>query len=524
MEPTATQESQTSASRQGGDEGGRPAGAGVPFPFTGGSTPTVFERSRPGRTGTAVPSPDVPTRELDEEIPERHLRDRPPRLPEIPEHEVVRHYTEISLKNHHVDRALYPLGSCTMKYNPKVNEATARAPGFAGLHPLTPQDAAQGALRLMHELGEMLKEIAGMDAVTLQPPAGAQGETTGVYLMRRYHRDRGEDQRSKVLIPDSAHGTNPATVARAGFDVVELESNEEGRLDVGALREALDDRVAGLMLTNPNTLGVFEEDVRKICGLVHEAGGLTYMDGANLNAMMGVARPGDMGYDMVHFNLHKTFSTPHGGGGPGAGPVAVRESLDRFLPVPVVVEEGDEYRFDWDRPDALGRVHGFFGNFGVMVRAYTYIRMLGREGVRETAEAAVLNNAYLSEKLRDEYPLPYGPGMHESVYTGDRLKEETGVRTLDVAKRLLDFGFHAPTVYFPLVVSEALMTEPTETETREELDRYAEAMNAIAAEARQDPERVTSAPHTTPVRRLDEGRAGRELDVRWTFDGDDPGA
>jgi len=520
MDPTATDESE---SRQS-DRAQRPAEADIPFPFQGRTTPTVFERSSPGRTGTAVPDADVPERDPEAEIPERHLRDRPPRLPEMPEHEVVRHYTEISLKNHHVDRALYPLGSCTMKYNPKVNEATARAPGFAGLHPLTPHDSAQGALRLMHELGEMLKEIAGMDAVTLQPPAGAQGETTGVYLMRCYHRDRGDTDRTKVLIPDSAHGTNPATVARAGFDVVELESNEEGRLDVGALRDALDERVAGLMLTNPNTLGVFEEDVQKICDLVHEAGGLTYMDGANLNAMMGVTRPGDMGYDMVHFNLHKTFSTPHGGGGPGAGPVAVKERLARFLPVPVVIRDGDEYRFDWDRPDSLGRVHGFFGNFGVMVRAYTYIRMLGREGIRETAEAAVLNNAYLSERLRDEFPLPYGRGMHESVFTGDRLKEETGVRTLDVAKRLLDFGFHAPTVYFPLVVSEALMTEPTETETREELDRYADAMSAIAEEAREEPERVTSAPHTTPVGRLDEGRAGRELDVRWDFDDDRRGA
>jgi len=512
MDPTATEESESPGSARAEGAGkGRPAESDVPFPFQGPTTPTVFERSSPGRTGTAVPEADVPSRDPEEEIPERHLRDDPPRLPEMPEHEVVRHYTEISLKNHHVDRALYPLGSCTMKYNPKVNEATARAPGFAGLHPLTPHESAQGALRLMHELGEMLKEIAGMDAVTLQPPAGAQGETTGVYLMRCYHRDRGDTDRTKVLIPDSAHGTK------------ELESNEEGRLDVGALRDALDERVAGLMLTNPNTLGVFEKDVRQICDLVHEAGGLTYMDGANLNAMMGVARPGDMGYDMVHFNLHKTFSTPHGGGGPGAGPVAVKERLARFLPVPVVVEDGGEYRFDWDRPDSLGRVHGFFGNFGVMVRAYTYIRMLGRKGVRETAEAAVLNNAYLSERLRDEFPLPYGRGMHESVFTGDRLKEETGVRTLDVAKRLLDFGFHAPTVYFPLVVSEALMTEPTETETREELDRYADAMSAIAEEAREQPERVTSAPHTTPVRRLDEGRAGRELDVRWRFDDAEPG-
>ncbi len=502
-----------------GDAGTAGARVRATFPFKGPHTPTIFEKSRPGRTGTAMPDADVPERPLEELVPERLLRDEPPRLPEVPEHEVVRHYTELSLKNHHVDRALYPLGSCTMKYNPKVNEATARLPGFAGLHPFTPHGAAQGALRLMHELGEALKEVAGLDAVSLQPAAGAQGELTGVFLMRAHHLSRGEPERRKVLIPDSAHGTNPATVALADMEVVELESNEEGRVELASLKEALDDELAGMMLTNPNTLGVFESDIEEISRRVHEAGGLMYMDGANLNALMGIADPAAMGYDIVHFNLHKTFSTPHGGGGPGSGPVAVTGELERFLPVPGVAREDDEYVLDWDRPDSIGKIHGFFGNFGVMVRAYTYIRMLGPRGIRETAEASVLNNAYLSERLSDRFPLPYGRGLHESVFSGEPLKTDHGVRTMDVAKRLLDYGFHAPTIYFPLVVEEALMTEPTETETREELDRYAEAMAAIAREAAEEPETVTSAPHTTPVRRLDEGRAGRQLDVRWSFDG-----
>jgi len=335
--------------------------------------------------------------------------------------------------------------------------------------------------------------------------------------MRSYHRDRGEEHRRKVLIPDSAHGTNPATVALADMECVELESSERGEVEMDSVREALGDDLAGMMLTNPNTLGVFESNIREICDLVHEAGGLMYMDGANLNALMGVADPGAMGYDIVHYNLHKTFSTPHGGGGPGSGPVAVREDLEPFLPTPRVVREGDAFAMDWDRPRSMGKIHGFFGNFGVMVRAYTYIRMLGSSGIRETAEAAVLNNAYLSARLEDDYPLPYGRGMHESVYSAKRLKSEHGVRAGDVAKRLLDYGFHAPTIYFPLIVDEALMTEPTETETREELDRYVEAMRSIAEEAATEPGTVTSAPHSTPVRRLDEGKAGRELDVRWSF-------
>lgn len=492
------------------------------FPLKGDYTPTIFEKSEPGRRGTRVPMPDVETRPLEELIPAALLRARAdaPALPEVPENEVVRHYTELSLKNHHVDRALYPLGSCTMKYNPKVNEAAARLPGFAGLHPFTPHENAQGALQLMFELAEMLKEVAGMDEITLQPAAGAQGEMTGVLVMRAYHRERGDANRTKVLFPDSAHGTNPATAAMAGFEAVEFGSGADGRVDLEALKAALDDNCAGMMLTNPNTLGKFESDIEEICRLVHEAGGLMYMDGANLNALMGVTRPGDMGYDIVHFNLHKTFSTPHGGGGPGAGPVGVKAHLAKYLPVPKVARRpGQEYEYelDWDRPSSIGKIHGFYGNFGVLVRAYTYIRMLGREGIRATAEAAVLNNAYLSALLEDDatYALPYGRGMHESVFSPVAMKKRTGVKTMDVAKRLLDYGFHAPTIYFPLNVAEALMIEPTETETKDEIERFVEALQSIAQEAEDDPEMVQAAPHETPLRRLDEGRAGRQLDLRW---------
>ncbi len=493
----------------------------VPFPFLAEVTPTVFEKSRSGRPGMTVPEADVPVPGIRELIPASYLRAEPARLPELPENEVVRHYTELSVKNHHVDRSLYPLGSCTMKYNPKINEVTARLPGLAGLHPLTPSEAAQGALGLMWELAGMLAEVTGMDAVTLQPAAGAQGEMTGALLFRAYHRANGEPGRTRVLVPDSAHGTNPATCALAGLEVVEIASDASGRTDLEALDAALGPDTAGMMLTNPNTLGVFESNVAEISRRVHDAGGLMYMDGANLNALMGVTRPGDMGYDIVHINLHKTYSSPHGGGGPGAGPVGVKRHLERFLPVPRVVQLGDgRFELDWDQPDSIGKLHAFHGNFGVLVRAYTYMRMLGAGGMRASAEAAVLNNAYLSARIGGTYPLPHGRGMHESVYTAEPIKKAHGVKTLDIAKRLLDYGFHAPTVYFPLIVSEALMTEPTETETRDSLDRFADAMLAIAREAETDPELVKTAPHVTPVRRLDEGKAGRQLDVRWSFPSD----
>jgi glycine dehydrogenase subunit 2 len=405
-----------------------------------------------------------------------------------------------------------------MKYNPKVNELTARLPGLVDLHPFQPTSAVQGALRLMWELGEMLKEIAGLDAITLQPAAGAQGEFVGALLFRAYHTAKG-NPRKKIIIPDSAHGTNPATVRMAGYETVQLKSNAEGRMDPAALEAALDEDVAGVMLTNPNTLGKFESEIETIAKLVHDAGGLLYMDGANLNALMGITRPGDLGYDIVHINLHKTFSTPHGGGGPGAGPVAVKEHLAPYLPIPILERDADgRYSLDWERPDSIGKVHGFWGNFGVLVRAYTYIRMLGATGVEATARTAILNNAYVSARLSGTYDLPYGRGMHESVFSGVSLKEY-GVRTLDVAKRLLDFGIHAPTVYFPLIVAEAIMAEPTETETKEELDRFCDAMLQIAEEAAEDPEFVKNAPYTTPVRRLDEAGASRQPNVRYTQEG-----
>ena len=486
-----------------------------PFPLRDSVPPLLFERSRPGRPGVAVPRGDVPEREPAELLPRELLRDEPPALPEVPEHEVVRHYIELSIRNHHVDRGFYPLGSCTMKYNPKINEEMARLPGFAGAHPFAPDDALQGALAVQYELQQALAEISGMDAVTLQPAAGAHGELTAVFMMRAYHVARGRP-RKKILIPDAAHGTNPATVALAGFQVVTLKSNAEGLVDMAELEAALDEDVAGFMVTNPNTLGKFERRIGAIAARVHEAGGLMYMDGANLNALMGIARPGDMGFDVMHFNLHKTFTTPHGGGGPGAGPVGVKKELEPFLPVPVIVRDKDgRYRREWDRPNSIGKVHGFMGNFGVHVRALTYIRMLGASGVRETAEGAILNNAYVTARLKGTYDLPYGAGLHESVFSGTPLKQH-GVKTMDVAKRLLDYGVHAPTIYFPLIVPEALMIEPTETETLEELDRFVDAMLAIAREAAETPELVTSAPHTTPVRRLDEGRAARQPDLRWS--------
>jgi glycine dehydrogenase subunit 2 len=402
-----------------------------------------------------------------------------------------------------------------MKYNPKINEDMARLPGFAMLHPGQDPDTFPGALQLMWELGEMLKEIVGMDAITLQPAAGSQGELTGLLVIRAFHEANG-DGRKRVLIPDSAHGTNPATVVIGGYEVVTLPSNDRGQVDPDELGRHLDEDVAALMLTNPNTLGKFERNILRITSMCHDVGAQVYMDGANMNALLGIARPAEMGYDVCHFNLHKTFSTPHGGGGPGSGPVAVRSHLEPFLPKPLVVKRADgAIGLDWERPASIGKVHSFFGNFGMHVRAYTYIHMHGAQGLRKVSETAILNANYLRHRLAGAYELPYGPNcLHEVVFSGDRQKKR-GVKTLDIAKRLLDFGFHAPTTYFPLIVSEALMIEPTETESKAELDAFVEAMLEIDHEAATDPAKVRGAPYTTPVKRIDEGRAGRELDVRW---------
>jgi glycine dehydrogenase subunit 2 len=481
--------------------------------------PTVFELSHPGRSGYRLPELDVPEPDLAGILGESNLRTEPPGLPELSEPEVVRHFTRLAELNHHVDRAIYPLGSCTMKYNPKINEEVARLAGFAGVHPEADAAHCQGALSLVYNLGEFLAEISGMDQVTLQPPAGASGELAGMLMVRAYHTDRG-DPRKKVIVPDTAHGTNPASLTLAGYEAVELASDEHGRIDVEALASVVDEDTAAFMITNPNTLGVFENRMLEIAELVHGVGGLLYLDGANLNASLGVVRPGDLGFDLMHFNLHKTFSAPHGGGGPGSGPVGVKSFLADYLPLPVARRDetrppGLEYDFDYDRPRSIGKVHSVYGNFLVAVKAYCYILTLGSEGLRRVAENAVLNANYLAGRLSSSYDLPYPlPCQHEFVLSASRQKEK-GVRALDVAKRLLDHGIHAPTVYFPLIVKEALMIEPTETESRTSLDRFADVMTKIAEEAESSPELVTGAPVTTPVGRLDESRAAKELDVVW---------
>ncbi|GAB6936134.1 MAG: aminomethyl-transferring glycine dehydrogenase subunit GcvPB [Bacillota bacterium] len=476
--------------------------------------PLIFERSKPGRIAYSLPAPDVPEVNVADVIPPHLLRRTPAELPEVSELDLIRHYTELSRRNHGIDIGFYPLGSCTMKYNPKVNEDVARLPGFTEVHPLQPEETVQGALALMWHLQEYLAEITGMDAVTLQPAAGAHGEWTGLMMIRAYYEARGE-KRTKVLVPDSAHGTNPASATVAGLETVTVPSNERGLVDLEALKRLADENTAALMLTNPNTLGLFEEQIVEIAKIVHDVGGLLYYDGANANAIMGIARPGDMGFDVVHLNLHKTFTTPHGGGGPGAGPVGVKKALIPFLPVPVVVKEGDRYRLDYDRPQSIGRVKGFYGNFGMLVRAYAYIRTMGPDGLRQVAENAVLNANYLMRRLAPYFDLPYDRHCkHEFVLSGRRQKK-LGVRTLDMAKRLLDFGFHPPTIYFPLIVDECLMIEPTETESKETLDAFADAMIQIAKEAEENPDIVLSAPHTTVVKRLDEVRAARKPILRW---------
>jgi glycine dehydrogenase subunit 2 len=474
---------------------------------------TIKDVSRPGRRAFSLPELDVPEASL----PNEQLRAERAALPEVAERDIVSHYTRLSQENYGVDTGIYPLGSCSMKYNPKVAETVASLPGFSRLHPLQPDATTQGALELLWRLERALCEITGMARATLQPPAGACGELTGLLIMRAFH-DRQGGRRGKVAIPDSAHGTNPASVRLAGFETVHIPSDARGLIDVSALEKLVDEDVAGLMLTNPNTLGLFEEEIEKIAAVVHGIGGLVYYDGANLNAILGRCRPGDMGFDIVHINTHKTFATPHGGGGPGAGPVGVTEELVPFLPSPLVERDAKGgFRLDADRPDSIGRVHGFHGNFGVLVRAYAYVFLHGRDGLLEVAERAVLNANYLAELVRDEFPLafPDGRPMHEFVSTAKPLRDRTGIRATDVAKRVIDLGFHPSTVYFPLVVEEAMMVEPTESESRDTLDAFAAAMRRAAEEARSRPELLHEAPTTTPVRRLDEARAARHLRLRW---------
>ena len=474
----------------------------------------IYERSQPGRRGLAIPRPDLPV----PPVPAELARREPPRLPELAEPEVLRHFTALSTRNYGIDTGFYPLGSCTMKYNPRVNERLVSLPGFRDLHPLVDDEAAQGALELEWELEQILREVTGLDAVSLQPAAGSQGELTGLLLMRAYFDDRGEGaQRRRVVIPDTAHGTNPASVTMAGYELTKVATDVRGNVDLDDLRANVDETTAGLMLTNPSTLGLFEENIGEIERIFHGAGALMYYDGANLNAVCGISRPGDMGFDIVHINLHKTFSQPHGGGGPGGGPIAVRGMLEPFLPTPVVARDGDGFRLDHDRPRSIGKVRGFSGPFGVFVRSYAFMRAWG-PGLREMSEAAVLNANYLLALLREDYDLLFDRlCMHEFVVSARTLKHEHGVSALDVAKRLMDFGFHPPTVYFPLVVPEALMIEPTETEAKETLDAFAAAMRQIAREAREDPEVVHSAPHGRAVGRLDEVRAARHPVVRHAF-------
>jgi glycine dehydrogenase subunit 2 len=481
---------------------------------------TIFEKNKKGRKGYNLPKLDVKERSLNELIPQDLIRKEDPELPEVSEVEVVRHYNNYSKLNYGVENGFYPLGSCTMKYNPLINEEVAKFDGFLNLHPLVGEDRAQGALQLMYELQNYLSEIVGMDAFTLQPAAGAHGEYTGMSIIKAYHMSRGDEKRRVVIVPDSAHGTNPATSKMAGFDVVSITSNSEGRVDIEELKKYADDTLAGLMLTNPNTLGLFETEIEEITKIVHDAGGLVYYDGANLNAIMGKVRPGDMGFDVVHLNLHKTFSTPHGMGGPGSGPVGVKEKLREFLPVPVVGFDGKRYYFDYDIKNTIGKVRSFYGNFDVLVKAYAYIKTMGQEGLTKASEMAVLNANYLRVKLQDDYEIPHNVvNMHEFVATGEPFKKNYDVSTLDIAKRLIDYGIHPSTVYFPLIVHEAIMIEPTETETKENLDAFVEVMKRIAKEAKENPEVLHSAPHNRIVGRLDDVQAARKPVLRWSKDG-----
>ena len=476
--------------------------------------PLIFEK-RKDRSGFSLSPSEVPEKDIAEIVPAHLTRGPVEGLPEISELEVVRHFTRLSQWNHSINTAFYPLGSCTMKYNPKINERTAAYPGFSYTHPEQTDSSVQGNLRLLHLLGTYLCELCGMDAISLQPAAGAQGELTGMMLIHACLKKRDGNPRKKILIPNSAHGTNPASAALCGYQVVELPSNERGCLDIAALESAMDEDVAALMLTNPNTVGFFEEEIEAIVSIVHSKGGLVYLDGANMNAIVGVARPGDFGIDVMHLNLHKTFSTPHGGGGPGAGPVLVKSILEPFLPVPRILENQEGYSLSYQHPDSIGKVHSFFGNFRILVRAYTYLQAYGSDHIRNVAEFAVLNANYIRVKLKDTYHLPYDrPVMHEAIFS-DKWQLKQDVKTLDIAKRLMDYGYHPPTIYFPLIVPGAMMIEPTETESLQSLNGFIDAMKQIAEETRTQPEIVRSAPHTTKITRLDEAEAARKPVLRW---------
>lgn len=476
--------------------------------------PLIFEKGAKGRKGYSLPRLDVEEVNPENIWPRKLIRQDLDGFPEMSEVEVVRHFTRLSQWNYGVDSGFYPLGSCTMKYNPKVNEDLARLPGFARAHPYLPEEMSQGALRLMYELEKFLCQISGMDRVTLQPAAGAQGELTGMLMIRACLSDRG-NPRKKVLVPDTAHGTNPASSSLCGYQVVQVKSNERGVLSPKTIEEKMDEEVAALMITNPNTLGLFEEHICQIAEVVHRKGGQLYCDGANLNALMGLTRVGDMGVDVLHFNLHKTFSTPHGGGGPGAGPVGVKAHLADYLPVPIINQDGERFYFDYDRSKSIGKIKSFYGNFGILVRAYAYILSMGAEGLKRASLVALLNANYLRVKLKDFYHLPYDfPCLHECVFS-DRLQSQYGVTALDIAKRLMDYGFHPPTIYFPLVVHGAMMIEPTESESKETLDQFIAAMAQIAGEARTEPGLLQNAPHKTKVSRLDEVLANRKPRLRW---------
>ena len=475
----------------------------------------IFEISKPGRKAYMLPPLDVEEISLENLIPNDYLSDKELNFPEISEVDVIRHYTNLSNKNYGLDTGFYPLGSCTMKYNPKINEDVARYDGFANVHPYQSEDCVQGSLQVMHELEKSLCEVAGMDRMTLQPAAGAHGEITGIMLIKAYHENRNDSKRNKLIVPDSAHGTNPATAAMAGYSIIEIKSTKDGLVDLEALKAAVGDDTAGLMLTNPNTLGIFDRGIKEISSIIHEAGGLVYYDGANMNAIMGHARPGDMGFDVVHFNLHKTFSTPHGGGGPGAGPVGVKECLVEFLPVPMVEKKEDRYVLDYNYPKSIGKVKDFYGHFGILLRAYTYILSMGSDGLKKASEMAVLNANYMAAKLKDYYNLPPNTIFkHEFVLGGlkDTLSE---VSTLDIAKRLLDHGYHPPTIYFPLIINQALMIEPTESESKETMDAFIASMIEIAKEAETNPTMLKEAPHDTIVRRPDETKAARNPVVKY---------